>query len=200
MSPYPERIQRPEPKQRPPTSAVRTYKGVLFEVWQWQQKLFNGETALFEVLRRPDTVLVLPVVGNDVLLVEERQPGMKSMLRTLGGRVESGETPEQAAQRELREESGFTANTLLLWDAWQPVNKIDWAVFLFVAHGLVERGKTSLDAGEAIALRRVPLASILDGKPDVHIDDYELMHKVYQVRSDEEERLRAIAILSATQR
>src|SRR5690349_18635922 len=129
--------ERPPCKQPRPATARVVFQGVLFEVWQWEQKLFNGTQVVFETIKRPDTVLVLPVLGDgNVILAEETQPGMPSLLHALGGRVEPGESPEQAARRELMEESGYVAAEFRLWDAWQPLTKIDWAVYLYIALGI----------------------------------------------------------------
>lgn len=57
-------------------------------------------------------VLVLPL-GYDVLLVlKDRPEWQKGKLNILGGKIEPGETPTQAAVRELKEESGLIADTL----------------------------------------------------------------------------------------
>lgn len=187
---------RPVGKQQRPPTADLVYKGKLFEVWQWEQTLNNGTKSMFETLRRPDTVLVLPVLHDgQVILAEETQPGMAPMFRALGGRIEAGELPEEAARRELREESGYVADELRLWDAWQPVNKIDWAVYLYVAHGLSSPSRTTLDAGEMIGLRTLPATALLDRNTPLALDDYELLHKLYFARSDAQEYNRVVRLL-----
>lgn len=187
--------QRPPSRQPPPDHAVCVFRGVLFEVWQWQQELFNGSTATFESVRRPDTVLILPVSGSDVILAEETQPGRQTVLRALGGRVNPGESPEDAAARELLEETGYRAEVLRLWDAWQPTVKLDWAVYIFIAHSVVAESAPRLDPGEQIRLRLVSADVLLDSDSALPIDNYELLHKLYHARSSPAERLRLMKLL-----
>ena len=56
-------------------------------------------------------VIVLPIICNgtdDILLVLKDRPAyLAGRLNLVGGKIEPGETPEQAAVRELKEESGF---------------------------------------------------------------------------------------------
>ena len=148
------KIARPPSKQPIPDDARRVFKGVLFDVYQWEQELYDGTKATFEKLRRPDTVVVFPVMNDGrILLTEQEQPGKAPFVAATGGRVDEGEDVLQAAKRELREESGYEASEFILWDAQQPVSKIDWAVYTFVAKGLKKVADIHLDAGERITLR-----------------------------------------------
>jgi ADP-ribose pyrophosphatase len=192
-------VARPTSRQRRPATAKCVHKGVLFDVWQWQQARFDGSTATFETLRRPDTVLVLPVTTDGfVIMAEETQPGMSTVLQAIGGRIEENELPEDAALRELREEAGCEAKELRLWDAWQPVSKIDWAVYLFVAHGITKGTRRQLDPGERITLREVPATDLINPDSTLEIDDYELLHKLYFARSDAQERERVRGLLDSS--
>ena len=57
-----------------PKNAKKVFGGVIFEVWQWKQKMFDGSYAVFEKLKRPDTVNVVPVIGNKIMILIQRQP------------------------------------------------------------------------------------------------------------------------------
>lgn len=189
-------IERPRSRRERPPTARMVFKGVIFKVWQWEQFLFDGTKVVFEQLERPDTVLVLPVLPNGhVVLAQETQPGVPPVIHTVGGKVEPDESPEDAARRELLEESGYVAEELRLWDAWQPVDKMDWAVFLFVAHGLSRPGNSTPDAGEQITLKTISATQLLLGNSDLKIDDYELLHQLYFARSEEHERERVARLL-----
>ena len=73
----------------------------------------NGERRLYERLhgRGHGAVAVVPMLDADtVLLVREYAAGVhRYELGLVKGRIDAGETPEQAANRELMEEAGYGA-------------------------------------------------------------------------------------------
>jgi ADP-ribose pyrophosphatase len=146
-------IERPKSKQPIPVHAKKVFKGVIFDVYQWEQEMFDGTTETFEKLKRPDTVVVFAVLDDGkILLTEQEQPGKEPFIGATGGRVDEGEEVLEAARRELLEESGYEAKELILWDVQQPASKIEWVVYTFVAKGLKKVADLNLDAGEKIKL------------------------------------------------
>jgi ADP-ribose diphosphatase len=77
----------------------------------------NGERRQFERLhsRGHGAVIVVPMLDpQTVLLVREYAAGFhRYELGLVKGRIDAGETPEQAADRELKEEAGYGARSLL---------------------------------------------------------------------------------------
>lgn len=71
-------------------------------------QLPNGSAADFEIRIEPRVVAVLAITEqHNVVLARQYRPGPGRLLLELpGGGVEPGETPEQAARRELLEETG----------------------------------------------------------------------------------------------
>jgi 8-oxo-dGTP pyrophosphatase MutT (NUDIX family) len=139
-----------------PENAKRVFEGKLFDTYQWEQKLYDGSTLMFERVTRPDTIVVYPVLPDGtILLVEDSQPDREMILTAPAGRIEEGETPEQAARRELKEETGHEAGELELLYAYQPYRKIDWVVHVFVARGCNKVGEPNLDPGEKITFHPV---------------------------------------------
>jgi len=76
----------------------------------------NGERRLYERLRSrgAGAVVVVPMLDADtVLLVREYAAGVhRYELGLVKGRIDGGETPLHAANRELQEEAGYGARTL----------------------------------------------------------------------------------------
>lgn len=76
----------------------------------------NGERRVYhrQVSRGHGAVVVVPMIDDDtVLLVREYAAGVhRYELGLVKGRIDDGETPEQAADRELKEEAGHGARRL----------------------------------------------------------------------------------------
>lgn len=84
-----------------PSQAKRVFKGIIFDVYQWEQELFDGSKQTFEMLKRPDTVEVIAVKDGSILMSRQSQPNKHDFFSLFGGRVEPDEEPLAAAQREL---------------------------------------------------------------------------------------------------
>lgn len=182
-------IQRPPSKQPMPAHAKKVFTGVMFDVYQWEQELFDGTKTLFEKIKRPDTVVVFPVLDDGrILLTEQEQPGREPYIAALGGRVDPGEDILAAAQRELREESGYEAAEFVLWDAQHPTSKIDWVVYTFIAKGLKYVDDVHLDAGEKIRLTPVTFDELLTIGTAMGFAEKEIMSKLFEARLDEKKK------------
>jgi ADP-ribose pyrophosphatase len=136
-----------------PDTAMRVFQGVIYGVYQWQQELFDGSETTFEMLRRPDTVSVICIIDDKVLIINDEQPHRGSRLSFPGGRVDDGdEAILHAAKREVHEETGHSFKQWRLVKVWQPQTKIEWFIHLFIAWDVAEVVAPHLDAGEKIAI------------------------------------------------
>jgi 8-oxo-dGTP pyrophosphatase MutT (NUDIX family) len=168
---------------------------VLFDVYQWEQKMYDGSVATFEKLKRPDTVVVFPVLPDGrILLTQQEQPGKAPFVAATGGRVDEGEDILAAAKRELLEESGYRAEYFELWYATQPVSKIEWAVYLFVAKGLTKVADLNLDAGEKVTLMPVTFDEFVGLGSNPEFEEKEITPKLLeaQLYSEKKEALRKL--------
>lgn len=156
-------ISRPEPHTKRPGDAKLVFKGIIFDVYHWEQELYDGTTATFEALKRPDTVDIITVTAEKKILVQkETQPGVAEFLGLPCGRANPDEDVLEAAKRELNEETGFTSEEWELFKAIQQLTKTDWAYYVFIARNARQTNPEHLDAGEKIKLMQVSFDEFLD--------------------------------------
>ncbi|SIS62603.1 NUDIX hydrolase [Alicyclobacillus vulcanalis] len=87
----------------------RLFAGRIIDVRRLTVKLPNGRTSTREVVLHPGAVAVLAEVEpNQVVLVRQyRKPCEQILWEIPAGKLEPGESPEDAARRELSEETGY---------------------------------------------------------------------------------------------
>jgi ADP-ribose pyrophosphatase len=144
-----------------PPHADRVFKGVIFDIHQWQQEMYDGSTAVFEIASRAPTVEVIALDGEDIIFSQQEQPNKGMYYSFLGGRGEPGEDPLHTAQRELMEESGLASDNWRLLRTYPFPGKIDWTVYLYLATDCRTVAAPALDAGECITLIRMPFRQFM---------------------------------------
>lgn len=134
-------------------------------------ELPDGVTFEQYVFRAPKVVMVVALNDRDeVLMLWRHRFIMDRWTWELpGGYVDDGESPEDAAVRELAEESGWRAQSVQLLARFQPLaGSMDMENLIYLAEGLEPSGSTP-DINEAERVEWVPLASLssLIAKGDV---------------------------------
>ena len=165
-----------------PDNAKRVFEGKIFEVWQWEQKMFDGSVEIFEKLKRPNTAVAIPIIGDKILVQTQEQPdSLKPFSSLPGGRCDKGEDFLSAAKRELLEETGYESDDWTLWKEIDPVGKIEWTFYAYIARNCVKKQDPHLDAGEKIITRLVDFEEFLMLSEDPSFSEKELA--VYLIRA-----------------
>ena len=183
-------VSRQDPEKitmkKVPESSKKVFKGQIFDVYQWEQKMYDGSNEIFEKVVRPDTVLVIPVTKEGKIIVcEQSQPHRdKPYLSLISGRVEENEPPEEAAKRELLEETGFKPEELILWDQYSAGTKIGWTIYTYIAKGCQKVSEQNLDPGEKISCDLVSFDEFLEILTSKKVDDIHLTVKALEAKLD----------------
>ncbi len=134
-----------------PEAAKLVFKGIIHDVYHWQQEMYDGTTATFEMLKRADTIHVVAIKEHKLVVLKEQQPSFDEFYGLPGGRHDvDNETEFNAARREMLEETGMSFRSWRLLDVNQPNSKTDYFTYLFLAYDFESQSLQRLDAGEKI--------------------------------------------------
>src|SRR3989338_266531 len=147
-----------------PPQAKQVFKGQIFDVYQWEQEMYDGTKEIFEKLRRSYTVEIIVTTPEGKIMVQrQHQPDSeKAFLSLVGGRIEEGEEPLEAAQREMLEETGFISQHWKHLETYDGSNKVDWKNFIYTARNCYKTSEQHLDPGERIEVLFVTFDEIIE--------------------------------------
>ena len=149
------------------------YRGVIVNVRLDRVELVNGAVVRREVVEHPGGVTILPVDENgDCYMVRQfRYPFGRMMLEAPAGKLEYGEEHRTCAERELSEETGFTADELIyLGGCCTSPGFSTEVLHLYLALGL-HPGKSHPDEDEFLNVETYPLSELSRMVMDGEIDD-----------------------------
>ncbi len=112
-------------------------------------RLPDGREAVWDMIDTPGSVAVLPLTPEGrVVCVRQYRPGPDRVVLSLpGGIIDPGEEVAQAALRELREETGYAADSVEVVTSTM-ANNATGSRWSAVAHGCVAAHEQSLDEFE----------------------------------------------------
>lgn len=145
-------------RQDSPFETISTERKTLgrFTVVSDQVKV-NGKVCPYDYLEIKEGVCVLPIHQNNIVTIRQyRYPVHSWQLEFPGGFIDSGETPEEAAKRELFEETGYLAKELIPLGSFYPsFGSTNEKIHLFEAI-CVEQQERMLDDAEVINIEEIP--------------------------------------------
>lgn len=133
-----------------PKHAKKVFKGIHFDTYHWDQKMYDGSTRTFEKVKRSNGVAVIATVGKKIVVLYQQQPGKQWYYSLPGGMVDPGETPKQAIIRELQEETALKPKKITLWKTFNSGFRVDSTYTVFIAKDCAPYGTQKLDGGEKI--------------------------------------------------
>ncbi|MDE2696909.1 MAG: NUDIX hydrolase [Chloroflexota bacterium] len=122
-------------------SSERVYEGHVFDIDHDAIRFPDGIEAMRATVRHPGAValVVIDVDGRWLLVEQYRHPAGKRLIEIPAGTREPGEAPDVTAHRELREETGYDADSLVrIGGAWMAPGFTSEYIDFYLATGLRE--------------------------------------------------------------
>jgi ADP-ribose pyrophosphatase len=136
-------------------SSKTVYEGTIFGIRHDEVIEPNGVHATRELVTHPGSVVVLPVLpdGRIVLVQQYRHAARQYLWELVAGRIDAGENPREAAERELMEETGYRAKRFRVFlDVFPTPGFLEERMFILHAEGLTE-GEAKPEEDEKIISR-----------------------------------------------
>ncbi len=115
------------------------YQGKIISAYKETLHFEDGTTAVRDLVKHPGAVAIIPVDENGhILFIKQwRRAAQKILIEIPAGTLEVGEIPLECADRELQEEIGFRANTMIsLGGFYTAPGFCDEYIHLFLAKDL----------------------------------------------------------------
>lgn len=146
-------------------SSESIFRGVILDVKKDTVRLPNGNTAGREIIRHVGAVCVIPVTENGEVVVERqyRYPFDTVITEIPAGKLDSKQEDRlSAAKRELREETGLTADEWTDLGGFYPAAAYsDEYITMYMARKL-HQGNRELDEDEFLNVVTVPIEELIE--------------------------------------
>ncbi len=144
-------------------SSTTIATGGMLTVKRDEVRLSNGNLSQREFVLHPGAVVVVPMLTNGNVILERqfRYPLQKVFIELPAGKIDQGEEPLMTGQRELLEETGYSASDWFNLGCQHPcIGYSNEVIHMYLATGLTA-GEHHRDADEALDVFDVPFDECL---------------------------------------
>jgi ADP-ribose pyrophosphatase len=154
-------------------SSKEVFKGKLLHVFYDKVELPDGEISSREWIKHPGACAVVPVYGNgDIMMLRQfRYPMSQIFWEVPAGKIDKGESQDQTALRELKEEAGVAAANLSYVGHFYPgIGYSDEVIHIYTAWNL-ESVSQQVDDDEFVTRHRIPFKEAITMVHNGEIND-----------------------------
>lgn len=164
-------------------SAEYIFKGKIINLRVDEALLPNGATAKREIVEHNGGICIVPLTDEgEVLMVEQfRYPYGEVVLEIPAGKRDGNELPLDGGKRELKEETGATAeNYTFLGELYPTPGYCGEIIYMYLATGL-SYGETDPDEDEFLKVKKIPLEKAVEMIMNGEIKDAKTMAAILKV-------------------
>ena len=151
----------------------RIYEGKILNLRRDRVTVRDGKTSTREIVEHDGGVVIAALTddGKIPMVRQFRKAAERAVLELPAGKLEKGEDPMEAAFRELREETGYSAARMThMTEAYSSIGYSTEVLHFYLATGL-SPGETDFDEGEAIEAYEYTVGEALDMVMGAKIED-----------------------------
>lgn len=162
----------------------KIYEGAIINLRR-DKVTVQGGTSYREIIEHNGGAVIAALTEDKKLVMvrQYRKPADKVMLEVPAGKIDPGEKPLDAAVRELKEETGYTAAKVEFLTQFYPsVGYSEEVLYLYLCTGLTP-GETNFDENEAIDIEEVELDRLFKMVMSGEIDDAKTLIAILMVKA-----------------
>jgi ADP-ribose pyrophosphatase len=171
----------PDPLAEHTLSSAVAWRGGFLTVHRETVRVPDGVIAPREFIRHPGAVMIVPLLDDGQVVLERqwRHPLRRAFVEFPAGKIDSGESLQACAERELREETGYVATEWIhLGGFHNAIGYSDEKIEVYLARGLT-RSAQALDPGEVLEVHTLPWQEVLAEVRAGRITDVKTVIGVY---------------------
>ncbi|MGI6204879.1 MAG: NUDIX hydrolase [Anaerovoracaceae bacterium] len=151
-----------EPFEEKTLETKRIYEGRVINLRKDKVTVRDGRTSWREIVENNGGAVAVAITDdNKIIMVKQfRKPFERVMTEVPAGKIEPGEDPDTTVRRELKEETGFTAEKYELLSVMYPsVGYTTEKLYIYLCTGL-SVGETDFDFNESIEIHKFDFREI----------------------------------------
>ena len=162
----------------------KIYEGAIINLRR-DEVTVQGGTSYREIIEHNGGAVIAALTEDKKLVMvrQYRKPAGRVMLEVPAGKIDPGEKPLEAAVRELKEETGYTAAKVEFLTQFYPsVGYSEEMLYLYLCTGLTP-GETNFDENEAIDIEEIELDKLFKMAMSGEIEDAKTLIAILTVKA-----------------